>query len=287
MFPELQGFAHEVALLPTYARLMLAALIGLPVGSFITVVAHRLPIMLERAWAQEEGKACAGTYARYNLCVPRSACPSCGHVLRPWENIPLLGYAMLRGRCGGCRAPIARRYIVIEILSAALIMTAVWHFGVTGKAFCAYLFAAVLLALAVIDAETGLLPDALTLPLMVVGLAVNAAGVFVPLHDAVLGMIAGYGLLGLAYLAARAFTGKEGFGLGDLKLLGALGAWLGFAAMSQVFLLSFLAAAAYGVFALMRRERAQEDSMPFGPFIALAGFFTMFVGTPLNSWAMT
>ncbi len=159
-------------------------------------------------------------------------------------------------------------------------------FRVTGKALCAYLFAAVLLALAVIDADTGLLPDALTLPLMVVGLVVNAAHVFVPLHDAVLGMVAGLWNFGDCLPRRAGVYRKGGFGLGDLKLLGALGAWLGFAAMSQVFLLSFVTAAAYGVFALARREGAQKDSMPFGPFIALAGFFTMIVGTPLNSWAM-
>lgn len=276
----MQQFIRELLSLPAWFHLGCAALLGLVFGSFLTVVAHRLPIVLERAWARDEGRAVDGE--TYNLCVPRSCCPSCGHVLNPWENIPVLSFMLLRGRCSACGVAIPRRYIVIEILSAGVAVAAVHTFGVTGSALSAYLFGASLIALACIDMKTGLLPDAMTVPLLACGLLVNISGGFVTLSDALAGLIAGCLALGAVLALSLLIMRRAGVGLGDIKLFGAIGAWLGFWAIPQVFLLSFGLAAAHGVVMVARRDARLQDAMPFGPFIAIAGVFTLFGGVVIR-----
>jgi leader peptidase (prepilin peptidase)/N-methyltransferase len=239
--------------------------------------------MLERAWRAEQEPDHAFD-APYNLCVPRSACTSCGHILRVWENIPVFSYLALRGRCGACRTSISIRYVLVELVTAAFVGLAVWHFGLTARAFWASALSAALVALACIDAETGLLPDVLTIPLLWAGLAANFGGAFASLRGAVLGAMVGYGFLWIVCFLFKTLTGREGLGHGDLKLFAALGAWFGVAAMSQVFLLSFIASGAFGAFVVVRHGKTCSDFLPFGPFIALAGVTTLFCGAPLNAW---
>ncbi|PCE30050.1 prepilin peptidase [Burkholderia ubonensis] len=276
----MQQFIQELASLPKWFSVGCAAIMGLAIGSFLTVVVHRLPVVLERAWARDEGRSVDG--GTYNLCVPRSSCPSCGHFLRPWENIPVFSFILLRGRCSACGAAIPWRYIAIEVSSACLAVATVYTFGVTGKACAAYLFGASLLALACIDMKTGLLPDVMTLPLLACGLLVNALGGFVTLPDALAGVVGGCAALGVVLVVSLLITRREGMGIGDIKLFGAIGAWLGFWAIPQVFLLSFGLAAAHGVFMLARRDARLQDAMPFGPFIAIASAFTLFAGVVIR-----
>ncbi len=271
----------EFAAVPLPIRCVLVSLVGLVIGSFLTVVIHRLPIMLAREWKRrersDEGEECA-----YNLIVPRSGCPKCGHQLRAWENIPVLSYLFLRGKCGQCRTAIHWRYPLIEILSAMLAVFVMLRFGVSAKALAGYLFGASLLTLASIDAETGLLPDVITLPLIAVGLVVNLAGVFATFHAALIGAGVGYAALAVVFYTARAITGRDGLGFGDLKLFGAIGAWFGLASIGQVFMISFVVAAAHGVLLVVCGKASSDEAMPFGPFIAIAGVFTLFAGIPLT-----
>jgi leader peptidase (prepilin peptidase)/N-methyltransferase len=277
----MQHMIVEFAAVPMPIRSGLVALVGLVIGSFLTVVIHRLPIMLAREWESHERHAEADASGRYNLAVPRSGCPECGHQLRAWENVPVLSYLFLRGRCSKCRAAIHWRYPLIEILSAMLAVFVMLRFGVSVKALAGYLFGASLLTLACIDAETGLLPDVITIPMIAAGLAINLAGVFTTFRAAVIGAVLGYAVLVVVLYAARAIGGRDGLGFGDLKLFAAIGAWFGVASVSQVFLVSFVLAAAHGVLLVMRGKASSDDAMPFGPFIALAGVFTLFAGLPL------
>ncbi|WP_083451988.1 prepilin peptidase [Candidatus Burkholderia verschuerenii] len=277
----MQHMMVEFAAVPMAIRSGLVALVGLVIGSFLTVVIHRLPIMLVREWAGQDQQVEAEASGRYNLLVPRSGCPVCGHQLRAWENVPVLSYLFLRGRCSQCRAAIHWRYPLIEMLSAMLAVFVMLRFGVCGKALAGYLFAASLLTLACIDAETGLLPDAITLPMIAAGLVINFAGVFTTFRAAVIGAVAGYAMLAAVLYAARALGGRDGLGFGDLKLFAAIGAWFGVASVSQVFLVSFVLAAAHGASLVVRGKASSDDAMPFGPFIALAGVFTLFAGLPL------
>ncbi|NRF83795.1 prepilin peptidase [Burkholderia gladioli] len=278
----MQHMIAEFSAVPTPIRSGLIALIGLVIGSFLTVVIHRLPIMLTREWESRERHVDADTTSRYNLAVPRSGCPECGHQLRAWENVPVLSYLLLRGRCSQCRTAIHWRYPLIEILSAVLAVCVMLRFGVSVKALAGYLFGAGLLTLACIDAETGLLPDVITLPMIAAGLAFNLAGTFTPFRTAVLGAVAGYAVLAVVLYAARAIGGRDGLGFGDLKLSAAISAWFGLASVSQVFLVSFVLAAAHGALLVARGKASSDDAMPFGPFIAVAGVFTLFAGLPLS-----
>ncbi|MEX3960120.1 A24 family peptidase [Trinickia sp. EG282A] len=278
----MQHMMVEFAAVPMPIRSGLVALVGLMIGSFLTVVIHRLPIMLAREWSSREHRVEGEVSGRYNLIVPHSGCPECGHQLRAWENVPVLSYLFLRGRCSQCRTAIHWRYPLIEILSAMLAVFVMLRFGVSVKALAGYLFGASLLTLACIDAETGLLPDAITLPMIALGLAVNLAGVFAPFHSALMGAAVGYAALAVVFHTARAITGRDGLGFGDLKLFGAIGAWFGLASIGQVFLISFVLAAAHGALLVVRGKASSDEAMPFGPFIALAGVFTLVAGTPLT-----
>jgi leader peptidase (prepilin peptidase) / N-methyltransferase len=284
---HMAGFGTAFGALPAGVQLAFAIALGLVIGSFLNVVAYRLPIMLERAWRAEVSDATGvpaaddGLPARYNLCVPRSACPHCGHVLRAWENIPLLSYLVLRGRCSHCSAPVSIRYPLLELASAACAVLAWFAFGPSFAALAAFGLCATLLATSAIDIETRLLPDSLTLPLLWAGLIVNFTDTFASLRSAVIGAIAGYLFLWCVYWLFRLVRGVEGMGYGDFKLLGALGAWLGWAALPQVVLIAAVAGAVVGLAATWSGRMRFEEPLPFGPFLAAGGAVTLFVGTPL------
>jgi leader peptidase (prepilin peptidase)/N-methyltransferase len=273
--------------LPASVQIVFAIVFGLVIGSFLSVVAHRLPIMLERAWREEVSEATDqpleddGLPARYNLWLPRSACPHCGHVLRAWENIPVLSYLLLRGRCSACKTPVSARYPLLEIASAACAAGALAVFGPGVMALAAFGLCAALLAMSAIDIDTHLLPDSLTLPLLWAGLIVNFNGMFASLHDAVAGAIAGYLVLWVVHWLFKLVRGVEGMGYGDFKLLAALGAWLGWIALPQIVLIAAVAGAVVGLAATWRGRMRFEEPLPFGPFLAAGGAITLFLGTPL------
>ncbi|NML35168.1 prepilin peptidase [Paraburkholderia antibiotica] len=281
------GFGFAFASLPSGVQIAFAVVFGLVIGSFLNVVVHRLPIMLERAWRAEVSEAADepppddGLPAHYNLWVPRSACPHCGHVLRAWENLPVLSYLLLRGRCSACGTRVSLRYPLLEIASAALATGALVVFGPTSMALAAFGLCAALLAMSAIDIDTHLLPDSLTLPLLWAGLIVNFNGLFASLHDAVLGAIFGYLSLWAVHWLFRLVRGVEGMGYGDFKLLAALGAWLGWAALPQIVLIAAVSGAVIGLAATWRGRMRFEEPLPFGPFLAAGGALTLFVGTPL------
>jgi leader peptidase (prepilin peptidase) / N-methyltransferase len=262
-----------------------AALIGLLVGSFLNVVIHRLPRILEREWqaqcAELQGQEVSAS-APYTLARPRSACPHCGHPISAIENIPVISYLLLGGKCKACRAPISPRYPLVELLTALLTGFTAWHFGTDWPAIGAIILVWALIALAAIDLDTQLLPDCITLPLLWLGLLFNLDGTFVSLHSAVLGAIGGYLALWAIYWLFKLTTGKEGMGYGDFKLLGALGAWLGWQMLPAVVLLSSLVGATVGISLIVFARRGRNVPIPFGPYLAAAGAIALFWGQQIT-----
>lgn len=264
-------------------------LVGLTVGSFLNVVIYRIPVMIEREeryYCTEllEGES-AEPLAPFNLATPNSRCPQCGHAIRPWENIPLLSYLLLRGRCSQCKTGISLRYPCIELLSGALaVLLGVKLGGVSAVLLGALLFTWALLALTMIDFDTMLLPDSITLPLLWLGLVFNLFDVFVPLADAVIGAMAGYLSLWTVYWLFKLATGKEGMGFGDFKLLAALGAWLGWQSLPMIILLSSFVGAVLGLLLMWMQKRGKDIPMPFGPYLAIAGWIAMIWGADLMAW---
>ena len=260
--------------------------LGLLVGSFLNVVIHRLPVMLDREWriqaAELEGRP-APQFERFDLIAPRSRCPRCGHPITALENIPLLSYAWLQGKCRGCGARISPRYVVIEAVCGLLSAWVAWHFGYGTHALGALFFTWGLLALAAIDLEQQLLPDKITLPLLWLGLAFNLNMTFVDLRAAVLGAIAGYLSLWGVFQLFRLLTRKEGMGYGDFKLLAALGAWLGWQQLPLVVLLSAGVGALIGTGLILLRRHQAGVPIPFGPYLAAAGWIAMLWGQPLTN----
>lgn len=258
-----------------------AALFGLLIGSFLNVVIHRLPKMMQRDFdnyvAQENGQPLPHEDS-YNLIVPRSACPSCGHQITALENIPVLSYAVLGGKCRACKAPISLRYPIVEAMTALLSGWVIWHFGSGWAGLASLLFVYLLIAMTFIDADTQLLPDDLTLSLLWAGLLINLNGLFVPLQDAVIGAAAGYFALWAVYWLFKLITGKEGMGYGDFKLLAAIGAWLGWKMLPLVILLSSLVGAIVGVALITLAQRGRDNPIPFGPYLAVAGIIAMLYG---------
>jgi leader peptidase (prepilin peptidase)/N-methyltransferase len=263
---------------------LLALVVGLCVGSFVNVVIHRLPKMLERGWeaqcAELRGEVPVEPPA-YNLIVPRSACPACGHPIRALENVPVVSWLALRGRCSSCQAPIPIRYPIVEALGGLLAAYAIWRYGITPRGVGACVLLWSLLALTMIDLDTQLLPDDLTLPLLWAGLGFNLWGVFASLADAVIGAAAGYLSLWTIYWLFKLIRGKEGMGYGDFKLLAALGAWLGWQLLPLIVLLSSVVGAVIGVSLIVFRGRDHDIPMPFGPYLAIAGAIALFFGQPL------
>ena len=277
-------FAPSQSLLPS----LVAALFGLFIGSFLNVVIHRLPRMMQRESdnyvAEESGQPPPHT-ERYNLSVPRSACPSCGHRITAMENIPVLSYLALRGKCSHCKTPISARYPIIELLAALLSGGMVWHFGSGLAGLAAVLFCYLLIAMTFIDIDTQLLPDDLTYLLLWSGLLVNLGGTFAPIQDAVVGAIAGYLSLWSVYWIFKLATGREGMGYGDFKLLAALGAWLGWIMLPVVILLSSIVGATVGIFLIVFKSRARDNPIPFGPYLAAAGLIALLYGkTIVEGW---
>jgi leader peptidase (prepilin peptidase) / N-methyltransferase len=261
----------------------LAGVIGLLVGSFLNVVIYRLPQMLERQWAAEcaelTGKAPDKEIPEINLVRPRSRCRQCGHMIRWYENVPVLSYLVLRGKCSACATPIGLRYPAVELATAALFFFAVWHWGVTpaGAAWCG--FSAALLALALIDWDTTLLPDDITLPLLWAGLIVAALRwTDLGLTQALWGAVAGYVSLWLIYKAFKLATGKEGMGYGDFKLFAALGAWFGWQALVPIILMASVIGAVVGIAMKLSSGLREGGYVPFGPFLAGAGLAAMIFG---------
>jgi len=254
---------------------------GLIVGSFLNVVIHRLPVMLERKWRAECADL-AGTPAppaeRYDLTQPRSACPKCGHRIPALENIPLVSYLFLGGKCSQCKAPISLRYPVVEALAGAVAGYIAWRYGLSAAMLGALLFAWAMIALAFIDLDTFYLPDSITLPLLWAGLLFNAGGVFTDLRSAVIGAAAGYLVLWAVYWAFKFATGKEGMGYGDFKLLAAIGAWIGWKLLPLTILASSLVGAVVGIGMIVFAKHAREKPIPFGPYLAAAGLIAMFWG---------
>lgn len=275
-----------IALLADPAVFALAAgLLGLMVGSFLNVVIHRLPIMMERDWAAQCAELRGETppaLEAFSLARPRSRCPQCGHSITALENIPLISWLFLHGRCKGCAAPISMRYPLIEALTGLLFALAAWHFGFTAAGLGALVLIAALLALTAIDFDTQLLPDDITLPLLWIGLALNAFNVYTDLKSAVIGAMAGYLSLWSVYWLFKLFTGKEGMGYGDFKLLAALGAWLGWQMLPLTILLSSLVGAVVGIALMAFARHGRNVPIPFGPYLAAAGVISLVWGKPLT-----
>jgi leader peptidase (prepilin peptidase)/N-methyltransferase len=267
----------------------LLGLIGLLIGSFLNVVVYRLPRMLEAQWRQD----CEGTpnaahteAAPFNLSVPRSRCPHCQHSIAWHQNIPVLSYVWLRGQCASCRAPIAVRYPLVELATGALFAACTWHWGLnaSGLAWCG--FSAALLVLALIDWDTTLLPDDITLPLLWAGLIASAWQLTgTNLHSALWGAVAGYLLLWSIYWLFKLVTGKEGMGYGDFKLLAALGAWLGWQALIPLILMASILGAVVGIAMKLSTGLRPGGYVPFGPFLAIAGMTSLAFGpASLLAW---
>lgn len=276
----------------------LLTILGLLVGSFLNVVIYRLPIMLERSWQQEyreyfgegdrTGTADATTdkrqSERFNLLVPRSACPHCGHPISALENIPLISWLWLRGRCRDCQTPISARYPLVELLTGLASGLVAWHFLPGWPLYGALLLTWTLIALTFIDLDKMLLPDQLTLPLLWAGLLLNLIDGLVPLQDAVIGAMAGYLLLWSLYWSFKLLTGKEGMGYGDFKLLAALGAWLGWQSLPLILILSSVVGAVVGISLLLLRRHQQGNPIPFGPYLAMAGWIALIWGESITRW---
>jgi leader peptidase (prepilin peptidase)/N-methyltransferase len=262
----------------------LVFLFSLLVGSFLNVVIHRLPKMMEVEWQAQCAELRGETLpeaAPYNLAVPRSACPQCGHQITALENIPLLSWLWLRGRCSSCRTPISARYPLVELLTALLSGAAAWKWGVSVPTVGALLLIWTLITLAFIDLDTTLLPDSLTLPLLWLGLLFNLGGHFASLPDAVIGAMVGYLVLWSVYWLFKLVTGKEGMGFGDFKLLAAIGAWLGWQMLPVTLLLSSVVGAAIGIAMIVLVKHDRRVPIPFGPYLAGGGLVALFFGADL------
>ena len=267
--------------------------LGLVIGSFLNVLILRLPRIMEREWRQEcaelmddarEASEASDTNEApaMTLSHPGSHCPDCGHHIRPWENIPVLSFLLLRGRCSNCAKPISWRYPLIETLTAVLSLVVIWQFGPTLQGACALLLTWGLIALAAIDADTQLLPDDITLPLLWLGLLLSIWAVFVDSGTAIIGAIAGYMTLWLIFHLFRLLTGKEGMGRGDFKLLALFGAWLGWQSLPQILLLSTIPGALFGIAMIASGRGERRAPIAFGPFLAIAGWISLIWGDAIT-----
>ena len=284
MSPDFLLFAAPATLAATLAAL----LFGLLIGSFLNVVVYRLPVMAQRELdnyiAHEAGKELPHQ-DRFNLMVPRSACPHCGHQITALENIPIVSWLFLRGKCSACKAPISPRYPIVEAVTGLLSAVMVWHFGSGWLGLASLVFAYFLIAMTLIDYDTKTLPDDLTFPLLWLGLLINLDGTIVPLRDAVIGAMAGYMSLWAVYWLFKLATGKEGMGYGDFKLLAALGAWMGWAMLPTIIILSSFVGAIVGISLIVFARRDRNNPIPFGPYLAAAGMIALLYGIPLTRYA--
>ncbi len=261
-------------------------LFGLSVGSFLNVVIYRLPIMLENEWRSDcknflELEADKDQPV-FNLAKPDSRCPHCNHKIRIWENIPVISYLILRGKCSSCRAPISIQYPVIETVTAILSVLVAIKFGVTVETLLGLIFTWALISLTMIDAQTQLLPDNITLPLLWLGMLINTSELYTDLESSVFGAALGYLALWSIYKLFKLVTGKEGMGYGDFKLLAALGAWMGWAMLPQIILLSSLVGAIIGISMIVFSKHDKSVPIPFGPYLAIAGWIAFMWGAEIN-----
>lgn len=277
-----------IELLHTHSTLLIicAMLLGLCVGSFLNVVAHRLPMMMEQefreACREQFGVPEASTDARVSLARPASTCPACGTRIKPWHNIPLLGWLLLRGRCAQCSAAISVQYPLVELIAAILAVACAWRFGFGAQMFSAMVLSWALLALTVIDLRTMYLPDAITLPLLWLGLLLSLGPGFADPASAIAGAAVGYLLLWSIFWVFKLATGKDGMGYGDFKLMAALGAWLGWQLLPQIVLLSAVVGAVVGIALMAARKAEWSSRIPFGPYIAGAGWIALIWGEQIN-----
>ncbi len=273
-------------------------LLGLVVGSFLNVVAYRVPIMMELAWRAQAAESTAEPFEapphaaagdKFNLLAPRSACPHCGAPIAPWHNLPVVSYLWLRGRCAACRERVSARYPIVEALVALASVVVAVVYGPSWHTAAALGFTWTLIALSLIDLDHQLLPDSMTLPLLWAGLIVSllpfeGSPLFATLTDSVIGAVAGYLALWSVYWLFKLLTGKEGMGYGDFKLLAALGAWLGWQLLPLVILLSAAVGSIVGVAMIVVRGRSRQIPIPFGPYLAAAGWIALLWGREIVAW---
>jgi leader peptidase (prepilin peptidase)/N-methyltransferase len=280
-------YLNELLASNPLAFVLFVFIFGLLIGSFLNVVVYRLPKMMERDWKQQAREALelpeehAGE--TFNLVLPNSRCPHCAHEIKPWENIPVISYLFLRGKCSSCKAPISMRYPLVELTCGLLSAYVAWHFGFTPQTAAFLLLTWGLLAMSLIDVDHQLLPDSLVLPLLWLGLIVNYLGLFTSLENALWGAIAGYLSLWSVYWLFKLVTGKEGMGYGDFKLLAMLGAWGGWQVLPLTILFSSLVGAVLGVIMLKLRNQDTSTPIPFGPYLAIAGFIALLWGDQITS----
>lgn len=273
----------------------LSLVFGLLVGSFLNVVIYRLPIMLKKEWRDDCCHYLEENYNAiiqlekndepdepFNLIKPDSTCPSCGHKIRAWENIPVISYLFLRAKCSNCKTPISFRYPLIEILSAALAATCAWHFGLNLAGISAIVLSWALITLSWIDYDTQYLPDQITLPFIWLGLLLNLDNTFTDINSAIIGAIVGYLSLWTVYQAFKLLTKKEGMGFGDFKLLALLGAWMGWQFLPLIIILSSLVGSIIGVTLILFKQHQRDKPIPFGPYLAIAGWIALVWGNEIN-----
>ena len=286
MFDFLMPFSNILRAEPTFF-VTFSVILGLMVGSFLNVVIHRLPKMMEREWHNNclelQGKD-VPEQPKYTIVTPRSACPTCGHNIGAMENIPIVSYLILGGKCKGCKTGISMRYPLIEALTGALIGAVAYKYGYTYTTLFAWIYVLALITLTFIDLDTQLLPDDITLPLLWLGLLFNLNIGFTDLKSAVIGAMLGYLILWAVYWAFKLVTGKEGMGYGDFKLLGAIGAWFGWQLLPAVILLSSVVGAVIGIGMIIFKGKTGGTAIPFGPFLALGGIAALFFGRQLASF---
>ncbi|MDH3273241.1 MAG: A24 family peptidase [Gammaproteobacteria bacterium] len=268
---------------------------ALVIGSFLNVVIYRLPLMMQRDWREQcdelsEQPAPDLPDGKFNLVVPRSRCPSCGAAIKAWQNIPVLSYLLLGAQCSNCQTVISIRYPLIETLTAILAAICAWHFGFGWEALMAIGLSFALVAISLIDADHQIIPDSIVIPLLWVGLIMSlfhpltgADTLFIAPQDAVVGAVAGYLSLWSVYQLFKLVTGKEGMGYGDFKLLAALGAWLGWQALPTIILMSAVVGAIIGIVLIIFRGRDRQIPIPFGPYLAAAGWITMLWGETIKN----
>ena len=260
--------------------LIVVGLFSLLIGSFLNAAIYRIPIMLQREWREECEELIGGDSDvkmsekdnKFNLFVPRSQCPHCGHTITALENIPVISYLFLKGKCSSCKTHISVQYPLIEVFTALLSILIAWKLGFGWQVLAALLFTWTLITLALIDAKTMLLPDNLTLPLMWLGIAVNYNGLFVDLQSAVLGAMIGYMSLWTLFQVFKLVTGKEGMGYGDFKILAAIGAWGGWQILPFTIFAASMLGAVIGILMILAKGQKESQPIPFGPWLALAGF---------------
>ncbi|MBT2989867.1 MAG: A24 family peptidase [Candidatus Thiodiazotropha sp. (ex Ctena orbiculata)] len=270
----------------SWAYLLFTLFIGFAVGSFLNVVILRLPKMMENQWHSDCAELSGGQATMpsepFNLSQPASHCPKCQHKIRFWENIPVFSWLLLKGRCSNCKAAISPRYPIIEGVSGILSLVVAQHFGVSWAAMAALVLTWALIALSMIDFDVQLLPDNITLPFLWLGLVLSLGMIFTDPRSAIIGAAAGYLSLWSVYQLFKRLTGKEGMGYGDFKLLAMLGAWLGWHYLPQIILLSALVGAVVGILLIVLRGRDRNIPIPFGPYLAAAGWISLMWGEQIN-----